>query len=133
MNYITQHFTLEEFEASSTAMEKGINNTMPARFYKNVERLCTFVLEPLREAIREPIRVTSGFRCEALNTAVNGAKNSSHMTGNAVDFTCNKKDILIEALKKKLIKYDQCIVYEAFIHVSFMNNAVNRMQFIDKR
>jgi uncharacterized protein YcbK (DUF882 family) len=38
-------------------------------------------LDPLREAYKKPIIVTSGFRCEELNRLVGGSKTSHHRTG----------------------------------------------------
>ena len=44
-------------------------------------------LEEIREAWGEPMRVTSGVRCESHNTAVGGAKDSAHLTGWAADIS----------------------------------------------
>ena len=42
-------------------------------------------LEKLRNKVNQPIIITSGYRCSLHNKKVNGAKNSQHLYGNAVD------------------------------------------------
>ena len=52
----------------------------------NVQRtLCREVLEPLRQHVGKPIRISSGYRCPALNKAVGGVATSQHLTGEAAD------------------------------------------------
>ena len=54
--------------------------------------LAAYVLEPLRKAMGEPIKIGSGFRCQQLNKAVGGVANSQHLTGQAADL-CIDGDI----------------------------------------
>lgn len=76
---------MEELYASATATAKGINNKPSVQQMINLVYLCAFVLEPLRVAMGEPIKIGSGFRCQALNKAVGGVYNSQHMKGQAAD------------------------------------------------
>ena len=82
---VTMHFTMEELYASATATAKGINNKPSVQQMINLVYLCAYVLEPLRVAMNEPIKIGSGFRCQALNKAVGGVYNSQHMKGQAAD------------------------------------------------
>lgn len=82
---ITEHFTVEEFERSSTADRLGIANRVPAALLPNLKTLCEVVLEPLRAYAGEPIVISSGYRCAALNRAVGGASQSQHLRGEAAD------------------------------------------------
>ena len=83
---LTEHFTLEEFTFSSTAKARGIDNTVSNhRVIENLKNLCEQVLEPLRSYANQPITISSGYRCKALNKVVGGAHNSQHMTGEAAD------------------------------------------------
>ena len=76
----TAHFTLEERTTTNT----GLPN-VPSRAQKaNLALLADKVLEPLRAQFG-PLRITSGFRSPAVNSAVNGSSTSSHMDGFAAD------------------------------------------------
>ena len=44
-------------------------------------------LQKLRDYTGEPVRITSGRRCETHNAAVGGAKNSQHLLGLAADIS----------------------------------------------
>lgn len=82
---LSKNFKLAEFSHSETAARKGIDNTIPSVYVPNIKALCEQVLQPLRDHFRQAIRVTSGYRCPALNRAVGGAANSQHLTGEAAD------------------------------------------------
>ena len=83
---LTEHFTLEEFTTSSTTKARGIDNSVSSqRVVDNLRNLCEQVLEPLRSYANQPITISSGYRCKALNKVVGGARNSQHMTGEAAD------------------------------------------------
>ena len=82
---ITPHFRLSEFTQSTTAELLGIDNTPDSVALHNIELLCRYVLEPIRQAFGQPIVVNSGYRCRQLNIAVGGAKRSFHLSGRAAD------------------------------------------------
>ena len=82
---ITEHFTVEEFERSSTADRLGIDNRVPEALLPNLKTLCEVVLEPLRAFTGKPIVISSGYRCPALNRAVGGVSQSQHLRGEAAD------------------------------------------------
>ena len=92
MSQITSHFCLEEFIKSDTAKAKGIKNLPDTRSVINISALCIKILEPLRVAMGEQIKIGSGYRCKALNQAVGGVYNSQHLTGQAADL-CIDGDI----------------------------------------
>lgn len=80
------YFTIAELSRSATAVAKGIKNVPPT--VKEMDALMTLITEclnPIRERYGHPIRVTSGFRCEALNRAVGGVASSQHLKGEAAD------------------------------------------------
>ena len=139
---ITMHFTLEELYASATAKAKGINNKPNVQQTINLVYLAAYVLEPLRTAMKEPIKIGSGFRCEALNKAVGGVYNSQHMKGQAADL-CIDGDIQkgrkwFNYIKNNL-PFDQ-LIWEKnpktgsyWVHVSFVfpDFGRNRRQVIE--
>lgn len=79
------YFKLSEFINSATANKKKINNNPTIEIKNHIEELVDNILDPLRAAWGSGIKVTSGYRCPALNKAVGGAKASAHLTGYAAD------------------------------------------------
>jgi zinc D-Ala-D-Ala carboxypeptidase len=47
--------------------------------------LCTTILDPIRDHVGRPVRVTSGYRCAALNARIGGSPTSQHSKGEAAD------------------------------------------------
>lgn len=82
---LSKNFSLSEFTKSNTASRRGIDNNPTAEHIHNLVDLCENVLQPLRDAVGVPIRITSGYRSEALNEAIGGSKTSDHSFGRAAD------------------------------------------------
>ena len=139
---VTMHFTIEELYASKTAKEKGINNKPNMQQMINLVYLAAYVLEPLRVAMNEPIKIGSGFRSRELNAAVGGVYNSQHCKGQAADL-CIDGDLKkgrrwFEYIKNHL-PFDQ-LIWEKnpktgnyWVHVSFVfpDFGKNRKKVID--
>lgn len=87
-----KYFSIKEMTKSNTATAKGIDNTPDQTITDNLTKLIEAVLDPLREWYGKPIIVNSGYRCEALNKAIGGAKSSQHMLGEAADITVGSKE-----------------------------------------
>jgi hypothetical protein len=85
---LSNNFTLEELTFSQTAARLGIVNVPDAQQINALRDLCVHILQPLRDALGEPVTVSSGFRCPALNRAVYGAPDSQHLLGQAADLQC---------------------------------------------
>lgn len=82
---MTTFFTLKELCASRVAAERNIDNFPTFEIAEHLKELTENLLDPLRIAWGGPIRVTSGYRCPKLNTAVGGAYRSVHQIGYAAD------------------------------------------------
>ena len=65
---LSEHFSLSEFTKSITAERLGIDNKPGYEHILAMRNLCREVLEPLRQHYGHPIRITSGYRCEELNS-----------------------------------------------------------------
>lgn len=122
-----KYFTIKELCKSSTATLKRIDNTPNSEIVNNLEQLVDNILDPLREAYGKPIKVNSGYRCEALNVAVGSSKTSQHRYGLAADITTgsrleNKKLFILA--KQLNLPFDQLIDEKAYswIHISFSKN-----------
>lgn len=81
---LSPHFTLEEMTESAYAARNSIDNTPGPEIVERLRELCDSVLEPVRRQFG-PVRVTSGYRCPALNEGIGGAMRSQHMFGQAAD------------------------------------------------
>ncbi len=87
-----KHFTLHELTRSETALLLKIDNIPTDNAVKNLQHLVDTVLDPARERLKQPIMVTSGYRCAKLNKAVGGVSNSFHITGRAADITTGNRN-----------------------------------------
>ena len=83
---LSKHFNLKEFTKSETAIRKRIDNTPNLEHTNNLKLVCENLLEPVRKHFGKPVRINSGYRGPALNTAVGGSAKSQHCNGEAVDF-----------------------------------------------
>lgn len=119
------HFTIEEFVVSQTAIRKNIDNTPGKKEIKAMKLLCKKVLEPLRASIDKPVNISSGFRCEKLNTAIGGAKQSQHINGEATDISAKgfTTEQLYLFIKKSTLPFGQLIQeFDSWVHVSYRKN-----------
>lgn len=130
---LTPHFTLREMTISGTAIKYGWNNEPMIHEVENLRQLCINVLEPLRKKFGI-IRITSGFRCKAVNTAVGGARNSQHIFGQAADIYVpnqEKGKQMYEFIRDEIV-FDQ-LIFEVdtrtkrmWIHISYVSEGTNR-------
>lgn len=138
---ITMHFTLDELCASQTAKARGIQNKPGIPEIINLVYLTAYVLQPLRDAMQEPIKIGSGYRCPALNRAVGGVANSQHMKGQAADLCIDgdlKKGKRWFEWIRQHCQFDQ-LIWEHnakgsyWVHVSYVHPPFgrNRRQVID--
>ena len=92
MEQFTKNFSYDELIASSTAKRLGLDNTPTPEEKERLRQLAEDILQPIRDAWRAPIVVTSGFRSEAVNNAVGGVKNSQHRLGESADIKVGGKE-----------------------------------------
>lgn len=122
---LTKSFYLEEFLDSQTAARYSFNEQFepPAEVVSNLRLLCEEVLQPLRDQLKVPIKITSGYRCPRLNAAIGGASKSQHLTGHAADIVCYKlgNKALFDAIIQSGLPFDQIIDEFSlrWVHVSY--------------
>ena len=165
--YLSPNFTLEELCYSDTAKARKIDNTPTPLHKKILKHTCQYMLEKLRALLNEKykeykgkkvkyvaLKVTSGYRCEKLNTAVGGSNTSQHCKGEATDleaqivYTNGVRVILpynelyedIKTwVKAKKMSVDQCIQERSgnivWVHCSHSNRGAScdRKQFLKYR
>ena len=125
---LSNNYSLEEFTRTNTGIENIPNDAQ----LENLRLLAIHVLQPLRDAFGESIRINSGFRSNAVNNAVKGSPTSSHCKGEAADLDCSDNAKIFKIIKETLL-YDQ-VIWEAgnddqpdWVHVSYREDA-NRRQ-----
>ncbi len=92
---------LEEMVATS---HRRLQDTPTLEVVQNLQKLCVFVLQPLRDAIGRPVYINSGYRSKRLNARVGGVQNSRHLQGKAADIHCDNLDyakVIFDILKQK--------------------------------
>lgn len=121
---LTPHFELWEFEQSQTATRKGLDNRVPQEFLPNITRLAEF-LEHVRQLLKSPIIISSGYRSLKVNKAVGGSPRSQHLLGLAADFNVPGYSVkeVCEILSESRLQYDQLInefgsTGNGWIHIS---------------
>lgn len=139
---ITENISLNELLASETATRRGIDNTPDGNVLKNLIEASNNLWQPVRDYLCFPIVINSGYRSPKLNTAIGGAKNSSHLYGLAIDFVVpgfgNTRKIikaLNEFFKEKNIPFDQLILEyptspNSWVHLGYKHSSgVQRRQY----
>jgi len=137
--WLSPHFHLSEFIKSNEATRRGIDNTPSSEVISSLSDLCNFVLEPIRINYGQAVRISSGYRCPALNAAVGGSKNSQHTLGKAADIEIIDLDNCDLALWiANNLEFDQLILEfhnhsrgpnDGWVHVSY-NNGNNKNQVL---
>ena len=128
-----KYFELEEFIASPTAKKKGISNVPSFDVVAHLDELVEKILDPLRAAYGMPIRISSGYRCPALNKAVGGVPGSVHQIGYAADLQVGGsfgkfKEFVVEWFKNTGTHFDQVLLESnkatgaKWLHIGLKNN-----------
>ena len=140
---LTEHFTLEEFVVSNTAMRLGIDNTASDEITINLIVVAN-EMEKIRTFLGDKsIRINSGYRCEELEKVLCAKDfggwcsrhgkdketawpeyfaNKGHPKGFCADFVCpdfGTPTDIVAALRKTDLVYDQLILEGTWVHVSF--------------
>ena len=108
---LSEHFTLEEFTRSGTAVRRHIPNIPEPLHVSRLRHLCRHTLEPMRRRFGA-IRVTSGYRCPRLNALVGGAATSQHTLGEAADIHTGGREMSEKMFDfaRRNVPYDQLIL-----------------------
>lgn len=142
---LSPNFSLREFTKSQTATRRGIDNNPTQEHFNNMVALSKNILERVRAemTIRYPgkgLFISSGYRSEALNEAIQGSDKSQHCKGQAADIDGDFNGInnaeIFDFIKNKLddpeTGFDQ-LIWEfgdentpAWVHVSHRSDGKNR-------
>lgn len=145
---LSKNLALAEVTRSESAKRKGISNMPTEEHIENFKKLAENVFQPIRDHFGVPIRISSGYRSEALNKAIGGAgkmvngkyvASSQHCTGEAIDIDMDGTSItnkqVFDYIKENL-EFDQLIAEfpingnPAWVHVSFESTGKQRKQIL---
>jgi zinc D-Ala-D-Ala carboxypeptidase len=136
---LSKNLDLSEVIRSETAKRKGISNMPTPEHIENFKKLAENVFQPIRDHFGGPIRISSGYRSKALNTAIGGSLSSQHCQGEAIDIdmdgTCITNVQIFNYIKDNLI-FDQ-MIWEFgtdknpdWVHVSYESTGKQRKQIL---
>lgn len=127
---LSPHFSLEELTFSETAARKGIDNTPPPAILAILRDVTAPGMEEVRALLANPISVSSGFRCLAVNALIGSAPTSAHPRGFAVDFNCRAVGNplrVAEIIAASPLHFDQLIhEFGSWVHISFEPRPMRR-------
>lgn len=145
---LSKNLSLAEVTRSESAKRKGISNMPTEEHIENFKKLAENVFQPIRDHFGVPIRISSGYRSEALNKAIGGAgkmvngkyvASSQHCTGEAIDIDMDGTSItnkqVFDYIKEHL-QFDQLIwefgtdANPDWVHVSYESTGKQRKQIL---
>jgi len=127
------HFKLSEFLVTSNPSLQRVPSIPSIR--SGLMRLIAVTLEPLRAQFG-PLKITSGYRSNALNTAIGGSATSDHRNGYAADLKATSNHdahAMARWISASSVPFDQAIWYEpacgGHLHISLRPGS-NRRQVL---
>ena len=133
---LSKNLSLAEETKNNTANRLNIDNTPDDWAKENLKAIAEHVFQPLRDAFKCPIFVSSGYRSAELNVAIGGSVRSQHVEGRALDLDADvygrcKNSEIFEYIRENL-EFDQ-LIWEFgtednpdWVHVSYVYDGVNR-------
>ena len=111
---LTKNFSLWEFKCRD-------GSDVPDEYMCNVRKLSEN-LQVLRDIVKEPIRVISGYRSKKYNTRIGGARKSQHMTAKAADIKISSmspsevKELIENLIAVGAMQRGGVGIYKTFVH-----------------
>lgn len=136
---ISEHISFDEATISQTGERMKIDNTPTNEILANMQIVAAKCFEPIRSHFGIPLKVSSFYRCPALNAAIGGVPNSQHQYGEAIDIEAGR-DMNVEIFEwaKENLKFDQLLNEfpdaqgrPAWVHISYVSEEKNRQQAIN--
>jgi len=117
-------------EAIKWFKHNNISNFTPQEFYCNcgcnellLDTDLIKYLQYLRTELGIPLKINSGYRCIAHNTAISGSVDSQHTKGKAVDISCTDSTFRYKILTSSGTKNFKGIgLHKQFIHLDTRNS-----------
>jgi zinc D-Ala-D-Ala carboxypeptidase len=134
-SFVSRSFRLSEFLRSETAVRRGLDNTPPAAVLANIQHVLAPGMQRVRDALDNPVHITSGYRSPAVNRAVGGSAMSQHTLGLAADFVAPnfgspRAISRYLADQAAILRFDQLIFEGTWVHISFVPAGAPRGQVL---
>lgn len=130
----TPNFAKREWLVTGTGLPNAFSSTEHEAAARD---MAVAILQPLRDRLGRAVRITSGYRTLAINSAVRGARNSQHMRGEAVDIVVaglTSREVWAHVLEMRAagFRFDQAILYEdrPHLHLSHVAKTSPRKQLL---
>ena len=120
---LTDHFSWNEMTTTSQSDLRDVNRE-EAKNYACAIYLTANLMERVRAIVGRPIRVTSGFRSQPLNSRVKGSIKSQHCKGEACDWQPIGGSLeeafekLTKEVREKRLNVGQLLLERGWIHIS---------------
>jgi uncharacterized protein YcbK (DUF882 family) len=111
---LTKNFNKQEFDSKDGA-------EMPLEVLQNIKELATN-LQVLRDELKAPITINSGYRSPKHNAKIGGAKRSQHLLGTASDIVVSGHTpqevafVIEELIRSGKMKQGGLKAYNSFTH-----------------
>lgn len=102
---LSENFTAFEFKCKDGSREIKIDSRLIQK------------LQKLRNLLKRPIKIISGYRTESYNNLINGAKNSYHCKGMAADISVSGLENYKLALYAANVGFTGIGIYNDYVHV----------------
>ena len=105
------NFSVSELIHSDNAIKAGLDNMPAIKEIDNLLNLIFYCLQPIRDKLKKPMIITSGYRNMKVNFLAGGKANSQHLKGQAADFTVQGMKVkqIIDFILESGIEFDQLI------------------------
>ncbi len=116
------NFSVSELIHSDNAIKAGLDNMPAIKEIDNLLNLIFYCLQPIRDKLKKPMIITSGYRNMKVNFLAGGKANSQHLKGQAADFTVQGMKVkqIIDFILESGIEFDQLInEYDKWVHISY--------------
>jgi uncharacterized protein YcbK (DUF882 family) len=119
---LTENFSLDEFKSKD-------GSAFPAEVVQNLSTLAV-QLQALRDEVKKPITITSGYRSKEHNLKIGGALDSYHVRGMASDIQVSGMtpkqvyDTIEKLIKESKMMEGGLGLYKSWVHYDFRNKKI---------
>lgn len=101
---VAPNFMLSEFTLSRAAEANSLSNKPTAEVVERIKWVAENIAQPIRNAIKAPLSITSGYRSPKVNALVGGVETSYHTYSDGRwAFDCHAPSLTLNALMDVII------------------------------